>query len=168
MVVSIIYIVLLYVVIIFILSRFFIPHLKFWPERLPDNIPGEMELIINQLKAKANSPMNFLKLSYEYIGDKYRSERFNTILKFHYLFKDLNEVWRLPGYMPCTQSNCLMKIFLVRSGFFKESDIKTRHVFVNFVPHQYLKVRIGSEWFDIDVGEKQRGMPIGKHLKYFG
>ena len=74
----------------------------------------------------------------------------------------------MSGYMPCPQTNYLLRIFLVKSGWFKDEDIKRKHIFVNFVPHQYLKVKIGDRWIDVDVGEKQRGLPLGRHLKYFG
>jgi len=29
-------------------------------------------------------------------------------------------------------------------------------------------VKVDNKWLDVDVGEKYRGMLIGKHLKYFG
>jgi len=165
---TVIIIIALYIIIVFILIRLFIPHFGFKCKSLPDKIPLEMEKVINELKSKAKSAGEFLALAYDYLGSKYRSERFNTVLKFHYLFKDLDEVWTRSGYLPCSQSNYIMKIFLTRSGFFRASDIKTKHVFVNFVPHQYLRLKINKQWIDIDVGEKQRGLPIGRHLKFFG
>jgi hypothetical protein len=123
---------------------------------------------IEELKNKSNSPKEFLELTYNFLGTKYHSERLATVLKFHYLFKDLEDIWSRAGFIPCNQSNFLMRIFLVRSGFFKDEEIRRRHVFVNFVPHQYLQVKLDNKWLDVDVGEKYRGMPIGKHLKYFG
>ncbi|MFH0856381.1 MAG: hypothetical protein V1860_00590 [bacterium] len=135
---------------------------------LPDQLPDEILEKINELKNISVSPDDFLKRAYEFLGDKYRSERFNTILKFNYLFKPLQEIWDMHGYIPCTQSSFLMRIFLIRSGFFKEEDIKIKHTFVNFCIHQYLQAHVGDKWIDIDVGEKQKGMEIGKHLKNFG
>ncbi|MDD5032371.1 MAG: hypothetical protein PHR36_05045 [Patescibacteria group bacterium] len=163
-----IYIIVLYFVLVFGLSRFFIPHLSFGSDPMPEKIPADMEKVIEELKNKANSPREFLELAFDYLGTKYHSERLATILKFNYLFKKLDEILALSGYIPCTQSNFLMRIFLVRSGLFDDGDIKKKHVFVNFVPHQYLQVRIDNNWIDVDVGEKQRGMELGKHLKYFG
>jgi hypothetical protein len=107
-------------------------------------------------------------LAYEYIGNRYFTGRLETLFKFSYLFKDFSEIWRISGYAPCTQSNFLLRIFLVRSGLFNSEDIKRKHVFFNFILHQYLKIKIENKWLCVDVGEKQRGMPLGQHLKWFG
>ncbi|MFA6394289.1 MAG: hypothetical protein WCW25_05510 [Patescibacteria group bacterium] len=162
------YILASYVFIVFGLSRFAIPHLNSRPEKIPDKISEDMENAINELRAGSKSAGEFLNLTFNYIGNKFRSERFNTILKFHYLFFPLEKVWPMSGYMPCTISNFMLTVFLVKSGYFKAEDIKKKHVFVNFIPHQYLKMKVGESWIDVDVGEKQRGLPIGKHLRFFG
>ena len=159
---------IVYFFIAFFLSRFVIPHLSFSPSSLPKDISEDMEKIIQNLSQQSGSKMDFLQKAFDYLGDRYHSERLATILKFSYLFKSLNDVWSRSGFIPCTQSNFLLQIFLVKSGWFKEEDIKVKHTFVNFVPHQYLQVKIDNNWLDVDVGEKYRGLPIGKHLKYFG
>jgi len=74
----------------------------------------------------------------------------------------------MKSYLPCTISSYILRIFLVKSGWFREADVRRRHVFVNFIIHQYLQVKINDKWLDVDVGEKQRGLSIGEHLKYFG
>jgi len=158
----------IYIALVFGLSRLIIPYMRSGaaglPEVLPDSLASAIQTLTHQVKTKEE----FLALTYNYIGAKYRSERFNTVFKFSYLFLPLEKVWEMSGYMPCTQTNFLLSIFLVKSGFFKEEEIKKSHVPVNFVPHQYLIVRLDDKWVSVDVGEKQRGMPIGKHLKYFG
>ncbi len=162
------YIFAVYILTVFVLSRFFIPYLGFTEEKIPERLPAGMQAKIDELKLKAGSAEEFLGLAYDYLGGRFRSERFNTFLKFGYLFKTVEQAWRMSGYLPCTVSNRLLKIFLVKSGRFKEADIRRRHVFANFIIHQYLQVKVGGEWLDVDVGEKQRGMPIGRHLKIFG
>jgi hypothetical protein len=153
---------------VFFVSRFFIPHLSFGQAPIPEKIPEGMEEVIEEFKIKSHSPKEFLESAYGYLGTKYHSERLATVFKFHCLFKSLEDVWKTNGFIPCNQSNFLLRIFLVKSEFFREDDIRRRHVFVNFVPHQYLQIRFNNEWIDVDVGEKYRGMPIGEHLKYFG
>lgn len=157
-----------YLLAVFVLSRFVIPHAGFKEEIIPEQIPETMADKINEFKDRAESREEFLNLAYDYLGSRYCSERLNTILKFNYLFKRLDEIWLLEGYIPCTMSNYLLKIFLVKSGWFKEGDLRRRHVFVNFIIHQYLQVKLGDNWLNVDVGEKQRGLPLGRHLKYFG
>lgn len=138
---------------VFVLSRFIIPHSGFEEEKIPEKLPETMLEKIREIKSRASDAERFLNLTYDYLGEKYRSERFNTIFKFHYLFKSLDQAWQMSGFMPCTISNYFLKIFLVKSGWFEETDIRRRYVFVNFVPHQYLKVKINDKWLDIDVGE---------------
>lgn len=162
------YLIIAYIFIFFVLSRLIIPHLGFREEKISEIIPAEMMVKIDEIKMRAHTGEEFLNLTYDYLGSKYRSERLNIFLKFNYLFKTLEQAWQINDYVPCTINNYLLKIFLVKSGWFKEKDIKRQHVFVNFVPHQYLKVKINNQWLDVDVGEQQRGMLIGNHLKYFG
>jgi len=157
-----------YFFVVFILSRLVIPHFGFKETPLPEQIPASMAGKINEIKGQANSAQNFLNLAYDYLGSRYRSERLNTIFKLHYSFKPLEEIWQMQGYLPCTVSSFLLKIFLVRSGWFKETDIRRRHVFMNFVIHQYLQVKLGSKWLDVDVGEKYWGMSLGQHAEWFG
>ncbi|MDD5071942.1 MAG: hypothetical protein PHQ42_04385 [Patescibacteria group bacterium] len=164
----VIYIIVLYFIFIFFLSRFIIPHLSFRPDPLSEKIPEDMERKIEELKNKSNSPREFLELAYNYLGTKYHSERLATVLKFHFMFKSLEDIWNRTGFIPCNQSNFLLRIFLAKSGFFKDKETRRRNTFVNFVPHQYLQVKLDNKWIDVDVGEKYRGMKIGRHLKYFG
>lgn len=160
-------IVLIYFVVVFILLRFYIPHFTFGIDPLPEEISSDMENAIEEFKRKASTPKDFLELAYDYLGNKYHSQRLNVILKPAYLFKRLNEVWQMNGYIPCTQSNFVLRIFLVKSGFFKDEEVRRKHIFVNFIIHQYLEVKLDDKWTSVDVGEKHNGMPIGKHLNYF-
>lgn len=165
---TIILIVIFYFLIVFFLSRMIVPHLGFVDDKIPEMIPDGIVKKIDELKKIAGSPEAFLKLTYEFIGSKYKSERLNTFLKINYLFKSADQIWNTEGYVPCTQSNYLLKIFLIKSELFNGNQIRRKHNMVNFCLHQYLQVKVIDRWFDVDVGEKQRGMPIGKHLKWFG
>jgi hypothetical protein len=162
------FIIIFYFFVVFVLPRLVVPHLGYLPEKIPKRIPAEIEEKINELKAKSSSAEEFLKLAYDYLGTKYRSRRFGTILRFGHLFKSIDEIWQTKGFLPCTINNYLLRIFLVRSGWFKKRDIRRQHVFFNFIIHQYLRVRVSGRWLDVDVSEKQRGVPLGKHIKFFG
>ncbi len=164
----IIYLIATYIFVFFVLSRLVIPHLGFKEEKVPEIIPASLLEKISEIKNQAKTQEQFLNLTYDYLGSKFRTGRFNTIIKFNYLFKSVEQAWRLEGFMPCTISNYIFKAFLVKSGWFKDSDIKRRHVFFNFILHQYLIVKLGDKWLDVDVGEKQRGLPLGQPLRYFG
>jgi uncharacterized protein YggE len=51
----------------------------------------------------------------------------------------------------------------------KSEDIKIKHTFANFVPHQYLQVKVAGVWIDVDpAGVGIRKKPLGTHLSWFG
>jgi len=156
-----------YFILVFVLSRFVIPHLGNGVDLLPEKIPVEMEKAIDELKARAKTKEEFLNVAYQFLGKKNRSGRLNTIVKFNYLFKSLADIWRIDGYIPCTQSNYLLRIFLCRSGFFQNDEIRKKYSFLNFVLHQYLEVKINGQWLAVEVGEASRGLPIGQRQKLF-
>ena len=171
MLVRIIYIILIaiagWLFLSFFVARFFVPHLGFWKSKLPDRIPQSMADKINELKRKSKSSSDFLRLAHEFLGNKYHTERLNTIFKFYYVFLDIDKVWEKSGFIHCTQSANMMRVFLAKSGLFREEDIKIKHTFASFTIHQYLQVKIDDKWIDVDVGEKNVGIPLGKHCRFW-
>ena len=87
------YLVVAYILFIFVISRFVIPHLHFQEKKIPESIPASMMDKIYQLKNQAHGQEHFLELAHDFLGSRYYSERFNTLIKFNYLFKSLEEVW---------------------------------------------------------------------------
>lgn len=171
MVIKIIYIILIVIAgwlfLSFFVARLFIPHLGFWKSKLPDKIPQSMSDKINELKRKSKSSSGFLRLAHEFLGNKYHTERLNTIFKFYYVFLDIDKVWEKSGFIHCTQSANMMRVFLVKSGLFRDKDIKIKHTFASFTIHQYLQVKIDDKWIDVDVGEKNAEIPLGKHCRFW-
>ncbi|MCB9803027.1 hypothetical protein H6761_03370 [Candidatus Nomurabacteria bacterium] len=156
-----------YLLAIFLFAYFLIPHFGFRKISVPNDIPESMEDKINELKNSAGSPEEFLDLTYDYLGNKYHSERWNTLLKPQLWFKNLEQIWQIDGFVPCHQSSFIFKIFLVRSDFFKQEDIKIKLTFLNFVIHHYLLLSLNGKQIPIDVGEKQNGLKIGEHANFF-
>jgi hypothetical protein len=166
-IINLAYLVIVYFVLVFIVSHFIVPNLAI-KRPLPEKIPGSMGQAISVMKSKSVTPNEFLENAYELLGNKYKTGRLSTFLKFWYLFKGVDEIWNITGFVPCTQSNFILRIFLVQSGFFKDGDIALRRVFFNFSIHQYLQIKLEDHWIDVDVGEKQRGMSLGTSKKLFG
>lgn len=162
-----------YLLIVFVLSRLVIPHLGFKKDSLPKNIPVGWQKEIEFLKNKANNAEEFLFLTYNYLGQKYSYKsrpffrRFKIFPNFRTLFLGLDELYRRKGFMHCTQLNFLLCLFLINSGFFKEEDIRLKHVFVNFFIHQYAQVHLNNKWVDVDIFDYSNGLKIGEHLKTF-
>ena len=157
-------VVIAYIVIVFGFTRLVVPHFGFGSDLVPEIIPDSMLEKIKELKNKANtSKEKFLELSYDYLGNKYHSERLNTLFKFFDMYRNLSWYWNKIGFIHCQWANFLLKIFLVKSEFFKEDEIRPRYAFLNFIPHQYLQVKISNKWVDVDVDEKYKGYKIGEH-----
>jgi hypothetical protein len=126
-----------------------------------------MDAAIARLKADAGgSKRRFLQLAYELIGSKYHTGRINTLVKFKELFLRIDSVWNRGGFMPCSQTNELMRIFLLKSGFFGPNEVRKRIAVFRLFIHQYLQVHVDGRWIDVDVGERQRGLKIGEHLGF--
>jgi hypothetical protein len=159
------YILIAYLIPVFILSRFVIPHLSIGSDPLPETIPDGMRREIEKLKDLSGGlKRRYLELAFEFVGSRYHSERLGTITEFFQFFYPLERIWDKKGFVQCTLSNFVMRIFLVRSGIFEDGEVERAHTFANGVPHQYLKVLLDGRWIDVDVGEKQRGLKIGEHL----
>ncbi len=157
-----------YVLAVFFFSRFFIPYLGFSKSALPAVLPRGMEKEILLLRKKARSKKHFLKVSYDYLGARFEGGRFRTFIFFHFMFKDLPYLWNKKGFVQCTILNHFLRIFLVRSGYFKDEEVRLRHTFLNFNIHQYVQVKINGSWVDVDVSWKKQGVPLGRHAFLFG
>lgn len=160
-------IILVYFLVVFVFATFFIPHFYYREIAIPENIPESMQAKIAELKFEASSGQEFLDLTYDYLGTKYHSERWNTLLKPHYWFKNLADIWQINGFVPCHQSSFVLKVFLVKSGFFKEEDIKIKVTLLNFVIHHYLVVSVNGKKTAVDVGEKNKGLALGQNAQFF-
>lgn len=141
-----------------------IPNL-FVKQELPSKIPKELELKIKEFSRSKNKE-EFLKKSFFYVVRGWGGSRFNFFFKFTRLFqKDISQILRTKGYMHCTTMNFLIRIMLIRSGLFKESDI--RLIFTNswyIVPHQYMVVRVSEKKFiNIDPWYYQFGIDYGEY-----
>ena len=157
------YIILLYFFLIFFVSRFFIPHLGFRKDKLPNKIPKSMENEIRKLKHISHSKHELLTKTYDFLSNRYYGARMKTITCVGYLFRDVDWTWEHPGFLPCTQHNFMLRIFLIKSGFFMEKDIKVRHAFYEFDIHQYPQVRLDGKWVDVDLWGHFLGKEIGQH-----
>ena len=164
----ILWVIIVYVFLVFVLSHFVVPHLSWTNEKVPEQIPENMAVEIDRLKTLARNKEDYFKLCFDYLGSKYYSDRIDTIYKFSVVFENTEKIWATTGYVPCTQSNWIMKIFLVKSGFFKNEEVRTHHIFFNFFLHQYEEVFLDGKWVAFEVGEKQKqNIPIGRHLMFF-
>jgi hypothetical protein len=136
--------------------------------RIPDDLPQDVEDIIEGLK-RSRTKEGCAKKAYDILSERYRGYRAYTYLRLFDLFhSDVGYLWSRKGFLHCNNLNYLLRILLIRSGMFSESDIvlKWTRIWV-FSPHQYLRVRIGRRWTDIDLWGKAYGIPFGAHAQGF-
>jgi hypothetical protein len=163
-----------YFFLIFVVSRFVVPFMEFGGFKPARRVPEEVQAAIADLELRAYDQRTYLEAVFELVMDKNYSQwnhtRFKATIHLPRAFvKDLSEIWQTKDFIYCTGINYLVAALLVNSKYFKPEDIRVRHVFVNMFIHQYLQVRVGNSWVDVDpAGTGIRGKPLGTHLSFFG
>ncbi len=163
-----------YFLLLFAGTRLVVPFMSFGGFKPPGQLPREMTDKIAELESSSQDQMAFLRSVYGLILEKtlrqYKHTRFKAGTRFFRAFvKDLGVMWNTNDFLYCTGINYLLYTMLIKSKFFRQEDIKVRHTFVNFFIHQYLRVKIGQSWVDVDpAGTGIRGKPLGEHLSFFG
>ena len=136
----------------------------FFKTDLPRKIPRKMEEIVTKLKKSSNQE-ECLKLVYEILSAKYQGNRTKTYTNLCDVFmKNTNKLWKKSGFLHCTNMNFLARILLVKSGIFSENDIRLKWTQVWLIsPHQYLQVKVGNSWKDVDIWARNFGIEFGDH-----
>ena len=126
---------------------------------LPKKIPTEMKIVIKKLK-QSKDRRQCLKQAYNILTKRFKGYHFGTYVHIEEAYDyDLKRMWH-SKYLHCTKLNYLLRLLLVKSGFFKEKDIQqVLTVNYGFSPHQYLKI----DDIDVDVWGKTRKISFGKH-----
>jgi hypothetical protein len=130
--------------------------------KIPERLHLGLENWVKELKSSKNKS-ECLNKAYGLITSRYRGERINTYLKFWHVFYNLKKIWKKQGFLHCTNMNYLLRILLIKSGFFKDSDIKTRWSIVWYIsPHQYLQIKISNKkHINIDMWGRAYGIKFG-------
>lgn len=145
-----------------------IPNL-FSKAGIPDEIPAGMQTAIKKFRRLKNKE-ECLRCAYDILAKKYRGKRWNTYTRFFKLFDtNLERIWNRGGFLHCTTLNYLLRILLVKSGFFKDEDLKLRWSMVWYISlHQYLKVRINPKRvINVDLWGKSYGIKFGDYSHGF-
>lgn len=119
---------------------------------------------------KASSKKEALDRAFEIITKRYQGYHFQTYIYFWKAFEnDPNKLWKRTGFMHCTHQNFLLRLLLVKSGWFSESDIKLGNSLVWYIsPHQYLKIKIDNKIIAADPWNHRFGVPLGFFATGFG
>jgi hypothetical protein len=137
--------------------------------KVPEKIPKGMQEAILHLKSCKNQ-WDCLEKAHGIMAQKYHGEHFGTFLKFPKIFEsDLEKMWSRSGFMHCHNLNFLMRILLVRSGFFQNDKIENKWTTIWLIfPHQYLRVKLkNGETTEVDVWGAAHGIRLGDHAYGF-
>jgi hypothetical protein len=151
-----------------------VPFMDWEGFKPPRQTPEEVKAAIAELELRAHDQRSYLEAVYELVLDKtlhqYKHTRFKAAFYIPRAFvSDLSEIWQTHDFLYCTGINYLLYVLLIKSKYFKPEDVRVKHVFVNFFIHQYLQVRIGDRYIDVDpAGTGIRGKPLGTYLRFFG
>lgn len=129
---------------------------------------ASLEGTISRLRRTANRE-DCLRLAYEILADRFHGSRHLTVLRFWQVFiADPETLWERPGFLHCTSFNLLLRTLLLRSAHFSSLDIEARWTLLwGFSPHQYMCVRIGSEWVAVDLWGHRYGIVLGDYTHGF-
>lgn len=137
------------------------------PDTIPDKIPAEMQKVIDKFNNESSDNLDFLKKAYDFVDARYTSPTKEYLRQPGKLFvKDIDTIWNTPGYSPCDKQNYLVKVMLVKSGRFNESDVKLMLASCGMTPHYYLRVKLNSNYLDIDMWGAEHNYPFGSHASF--
>jgi len=145
-----------------------IPHL-FSKQQLPRITNKDLNLAIDQVKKQKNQEQA-VKKSLEIITSKFVGYRFRTYIYFWKLFdSDPNTTWSRKGdFMHCHHQNLFLRILLVKSGWFEDSDISHGYSLVWYIsPHQYLRIQMEDKIVGVDPWNQAYGARWDEHASGF-
>lgn len=111
-----------------------------------------------------------LMVAYDILTTKYYGNRLKTFTRLFDLFRtDADSLWAQNGFLHCTNLNILLRELLIHSGKFTDEDIQKKWTQIRYLsPHQYVRVRVGSEkWINVDVWAKTYGTKFGDYAHGF-
>lgn len=137
--------------------------------KISEKLPEGMQRVVDELKKTPNQEQ-CLRRAYEIMTSRYRGQKLGTYTKLPRIFSfDIQKLWDSIGFIHCHNANYLMRILLVKSGFFKNEDIKNKWTLVYYVSiHQYLRVKLNNgRHFNIDIWGAVYGIKFGDYAHGF-
>jgi hypothetical protein len=134
--------------------------------KMPNKLHPELQKVVNQLKRK--SKIDIIKGAYDVVTTKFTSSNWKTYTHLPEIIqRDTNRLWNR-NFLYCTHQNFLIRLILIKTGKFKERDIKLKRGLAHWLsPHQWLRIKVGNKWTDVDAWGRSYGVPFGKNAHGF-
>lgn len=142
-----------------------IPNL-FSKAKIPKSLPKDMQDAVNEIKG-SQSKKDCLRKAYDVLSEKYAGCHICT--RFFDLFvTDLDKLWNKDGAAHCTTLDYLLRVLLVKSGFFKDENIELKLILIYIFPHQYLKIKLSEDKFiNVDPWGAKHKIKFGDYASTF-
>jgi len=130
-------------------------------------LPPDLEIQIKRLAREKNKEV-FLRKCFDFVALRNSGKRYEFITEFGKVFESrLEKIWRDKNYAPSTATTFLLRTMLVKSGKFKNHEIKQKMTLNWFIiPHQYLQVKISkNKTIFLDPWAYKFGVPFGKYAR---
>jgi|AntRauTorcE11897_2_1112592.scaffolds.fasta_scaffold41805_2 hypothetical protein len=137
-------------------------------ESLPKELNSTFSAIVEHLNSCDNKE-EALKEAYCIVAARFKSSRLKLFIRVKRGFmKDPEKMWQ-KKFLYCYQVNYLLRIFLVKSKWFKDEDFKLKFSLVYYIiPHQYLKVKVAdNQYMNVDPWARDYGIKLGDYLYGF-
>ncbi len=133
--------------------------------KIPEKLPAEMQRVVDDLKQSSNQE-ECLQKAYEIMTSRYRGYKLRTYTRFFNIFTfNVDKLWNDKGFIHCHNANYLLRILLVKSGFFENKDLKNKWTLTWYLAiHQYLKIKMSKgENVNVDVWGVAYGIKFGDY-----
>lgn len=142
-----------------------IPNL-FSKAKIPKSLPKDMQDVVDDIK-ESKDKEDCLRKAYDVLSEKYVGchvyERFLDLF-----VTDLDKLWIKDGPTHCTNLDYLLRVLLVKSGFFEDEDIELKLTLIYIFPHQYLKVKLNENKFiNVDPWGAKHRIKFGNYASSF-
>ncbi|PIN77362.1 hypothetical protein COV15_02235 [Candidatus Woesearchaeota archaeon CG10_big_fil_rev_8_21_14_0_10_34_12] len=146
----------------FILPYFLVPN--YFIRYTPEINDAEVQKVLNRLK-KIKDQEKFVRAVFDFVIESTYYKNFWIVLYIHRVFlKDIKKIVETEGYLPCNVQNLLLETLLIKSGRFKQEEIKHRYDHINLsVLHQYLVVYVNGKRIELDPWGYRAKKPYGAH-----
>lgn len=137
-------------------------------EPLPKELNNTFITIVERLNS-CNDKEEALKEAFYIVATRFKSSRFRVFIRVKRGFiKDPEKMWQ-KKFLYCFQVNYLLRLFLVKSKWFKDEDIKLKFSFVYYIiPHQYLRIKVAdNQYMNVDPWGYDCGVKLGDYLYGF-
>jgi len=135
--------------------------------KIPKKLPAGMEAVVARLK-RTKSKDKCLHLAYDVLTKRFTGKKFYFLRKpLELLVTDLDLIWNKKKILNCTVANYLMRALLIRSGKFKDKEIKSRWTLIwGISVHQYLKINVDGRTVNVDLWGASEGLPLGRYAGF--